>query len=190
MTATERSRQHRQRRWLVRRAVALSTDTIFLDVLSTGTGVMSNASTGDFAHDLMTAAKAINLGASSRPYLILPPDSAKPIALEHGPSGLLFPQMGVTGGTIQGIRVLVSDAATTDAYLIDASQIAAQSDLIVLQPGDHAAIQMDDNPTAGAKSLVSLWQNDLTGLRAERTFGVEVLRSTAVALITGMNVTV
>jgi valyl-tRNA synthetase len=32
----------------------------------------------------------------------------------------------------------------------------------------EASVQMDDAPSAGAQSLVSLWQNNLVGIRAER----------------------
>jgi hypothetical protein len=89
---------------------------------------------------------------------------------------------------IAGIRVVVSDAASDTATLLDASQVATESDVITLSEGTHASLQMDDNPTSGAQALVSLWQNNLVGLKAERTFGVELLRSEAVALITGISV--
>jgi hypothetical protein len=94
--------------------------------------------------------------------------------------------MTVTGGVIQGIKVVVSEAAMTGAVLLDASQIAAADDQIVLSEGQYASVEMDDSPTSGAQSLVSLWQNSMVGLKAVRYFGVEALRSTAVALITSV----
>jgi HK97 family phage major capsid protein len=176
----------------LRRAVALATDTIFLDVLSTGTGVASAASSGDFGHDLMIALDSIDLGASSRPYVVVSPNAAKKIALQHGPSGLLFPNMRWNGGNIGGVPVLVSDAAqtTTNAYVFDAQQVAGANETITLVPGDHATFQPSDNPTAGPAAVVSLWQNDLVGLKAERVFGCELLRSSAAAVISDMNTTV
>ena len=177
----------------LRRACALSTDRSFLATLAACTGVASNASTGlsttQFLADLDTALQAVSIGANSKLYLILPPNVCKTVALLRDTGGLLFPGMTVSGGVIQGVKVVVSDAAEDTGTLVDASQVATESDLITLAPADHASIQMDDDPTSGATTLVSLWQNNLTGLSAERWFGVEVLRSTAVALITGMGAT-
>jgi hypothetical protein len=42
---------------------------------------------------------------------------------------------------------------------------------------------MDDDPTSGEQTLISLWQNNLQALRAERYFGATVLRSTGIRLI-------
>jgi hypothetical protein len=136
---------------------------------------------------LEVAVRAISIGANSKLYLILPADVAKGVALLRTTTGALAcPDMTVGGGMIQGIRVVVSDAATTDAILVDASQVAVADDPITLTEATHATVQLSDNPTAGAHSQVSLWQNNLTGLKAERMFGVEVLRSTAVAVITSV----
>jgi HK97 family phage major capsid protein len=168
----------------LRRACALATDTAFLAALAGCTGVASSASTGtgaaQFLADLDTALQALTIGAASRLYLIVPPSFWKTLLLMRDNGGPIM-----SNGTIGGaIRVVASDAATDTATLVDASQVAAESDIITLSEGTHAALEMDDNPTSGATSFVSLWQNNLVGLKAERTFGVEVLRSTAVALIT------
>jgi hypothetical protein len=175
----------------LRRACAIATDDLFLSVLAEATGVASSASTGltaaAFIADLNTALQAISIGANSKVYLILPANVCKTVTLLRDTSGPLFPGMTVTGGTIQGIKVVVSDAAGDTGYLIDASQVATESDLVMLTSADHASIQASDTPTSGEQQLVSLWQNNLTGLRAERYFGVEVLRDTAVALIIDMD---
>jgi hypothetical protein len=162
-------------------------------VLANGTGVTSNPSLGltadAFAADLAIALEAVSVGANSKLYLILPPNVCKRVALLRGTGGFLYPQMTVSGGTIQGIKVVVSDATENVGYLVDASQVATENDLIELRSAEHAALQLDDNPTSGSTNLVSLWQNGAVGMRAERQFGVELLRSDAVALITGMTVT-
>jgi HK97 family phage major capsid protein len=178
----------------LRRAVAQAIDEIFLAILTTATSVATDASTGmtatQFIHDLDRAAQAISLGANSRVYLILPPDVCKQVALMRDTTGnLVFPQMTVTGGTIQGIRCLVSDSATTEAVLLDASQIAANQDTVVVGEMTHASVVVDDNPTSGAQSLVSLFQANKVGIRVEHFFNAEVLRSTAVAVITGFSPT-
>jgi HK97 family phage major capsid protein len=171
----------------LRRACALATDKAFLAAIGESTGVASNASSGYFNNDLVTALQSISLGANSRLYLILPPNICKDVALVRNAIGnLLYTQMTVGGGTIQGIKVIVSDASTDVAYLLDASQVAAENEIVNLAQADYASVEMDDNPTSGATSLVSLWQAGMTGMRAERWFGVELLRSDAVALITGL----
>ncbi len=168
----------------LRRACALASDTAFLAALAGCTGVASSASTGtsaaQFLADLDTALQAVTVGANSRLYLIVPPSFWKTIVLMRDNGGPVMSN-GLIGGVI---RVIASDAATDTATLVDATQVATESDIILLSEGTHASLQMDDNPTSGAQQLKSLWQNNLVGLRAERTFGVEVLRATAVALIT------
>jgi hypothetical protein len=99
----------------------------------------------------------------------------------------VFENMTISGGNIQGVKVVVSDAAGDVATLVDAAQVATEADLIILQEATHASVEMDDSPTGSATTLVSLWQNNQTGLRAERWFGVQLLRSTACALITGLS---
>jgi hypothetical protein len=93
--------------------------------------------------------------------------------------------MTVAGGNIAGIKVVVSDAAT-DAILFDASQIAANSETITIDASREATLQLDESPTSGASSLVSLWQSNLRAMRATRFFAAEVLRPEAVAVITGV----
>jgi HK97 family phage major capsid protein len=171
----------------LRRAVALATDAKFLAVLAASAGVTSNAASGIFSNDLFIALQAVKLGANSKPYLIVSPDVAKEVSVVRSAIGnFLFPSMTINGGTIQGLKVVTSDAAGNVATLVDAAQVASEADLITLQEATHASLQLDDNPTSGATQLVSLWQNNQTGLRAERWFGVELLRSSACALITGL----
>jgi Phage capsid family len=93
--------------------------------------------------------------------------------------------MTVSGGTIAGIKVVVSNAAT-DAILFDASQIAANSDTIVIDASSQASVQLDDNPSSGPAQMVSLFQSNMRAMRATRYFGAEVLRPEAVAVITGV----
>ena len=50
----------------------------------------------------------------------------------------------------------------------------------------EASLQMDDAPTAGAAQLVSLWQNNLIGFRAERTVNWARRRDNSVAYLTGV----
>jgi hypothetical protein len=88
-------------------------------------------------------------------------------------------------GKIGDITIAASDAATTTATLIDARQIATEIDTVTLDSSQQGAIETTDNPTSGDYHLISLFQNNLTALRAEVWFGAVAMRSTSVALTTG-----
>jgi HK97 family phage major capsid protein len=176
----------------LRRAVAKKSDEVFLQILSETTGIASIPSTGmdapSFVSDLASAIDQISFGAGANLYLVLPPATAKLVPFmqdaANGPVAL-FPDMGVLGGEISGIKVLVSDAAT-DAVLFDASQIAAASEIITIGVSNQADVQQDDAPASGPQNLVSLWQTNRLAMKAERYFGAEVLRPEAVCVITGV----
>jgi hypothetical protein len=174
----------------LRRAVATKSDETFLDILTQTTGIASAASTGmsaaQFAADLAGALDSISYGSDARLYLVLSPAAAKVVAFLRDANGTLYPDMSVTGNSsIAGIKVVVSSAAT-DAVLFDASQIAANSDTIVIEASSQASVQLNDSPSSGPQAMTSLWQSNMRAMRATRFFGVEVLRPEAVAVITGI----
>ena len=70
------------------------------------------------------------------------------------------------------------------ALLVDAQQVAAASETIQLSHTNQAIVQMDtapDSPPSAATNLVSLWQLNMTGLKAERFLGATKLTTTGVA---------
>jgi Phage capsid family len=180
------------------KAVGLATDAEFLRIISESTGIVSNPSTGlgttQFLNDLETALQAVEVdGPTPKLYLIVPMSVAKTIALlrdSTGPStSFTLPQMTVTGGTIQGIRVVVTSAATNDGILLDASSVAADGGVAITEVSNQSTIELEDNPTAGSHQLVSLWQNNLQLTRTERFFGAVVVRSDGIAVISDMATT-
>lgn len=69
-------------------------------------------------------------------------------------------------------------------FLMDASEIFMADDgETMLDVSREASLQMDDAPTAGAASLVSLWQNNMVGIRAERYIHWKRRRDAAVGVI-------
>jgi HK97 family phage major capsid protein len=86
----------------------------------------------------------------------------------------------LTAGRLMGYPVIVSNnvplrdqnaGGGTEGYitLVDASEIFMADDgETMLDVSREASLQMDTAPVAGAQSLVSLWQNNLVGIRAER----------------------
>ena len=99
-----------------------------------------------------------------------------------------FPGMSASGGTVKGINVVTSQAAGTNV-------IALQPDLILyaddggvqIDASREASLQMDSAPMTPADAtvvMVSLWQNNLVGLRAERFINWARANTNAVKYLT------
>jgi len=172
----------------LRQACGLASDRAFFDIVTEPTDTPSSPSTGmDLTHfiaDLDIALAAIKIDATSK---VASPDAVKIIARMTGSSGApAFPNMTISGGDINGIQVIPSNALADQMVLLDATGIAVDGATIALDSTEHAALEFADNPTAGSPRLVSLFQLGLRGLRAERWIAVKQLRSTAVAVITNV----
>jgi HK97 family phage major capsid protein len=89
--------------------------------------------------------------------------------LRNTDGSAVFPGFTVNGGTISGVSVIVSDAAGDDIIAVLAPYVLYADDGgVQVDVSREASIQMDSAPVDPAVSLVSLWQNNLVGLRAER----------------------
>jgi HK97 family phage major capsid protein len=108
----------------------------------------------------------------------------------------LFPQMTGEGGTLMGYPYIASEnipatgGSPADGYpLIFAKApeiMLADDGQTVIDASNQASINMDtapDSPPTGTTTLVSLWQMNLTGIRAERWINWLKRRSQAVAFI-------
>jgi len=134
---------------------------------------------------------AVTTNARSTLFLLMTSAIAKVLAVLHDSTGgAAFPTMGVNGGTIAGIQVVVSDGVPASTMLlVDAQQIAAASDTIQLSATSEAIVQLDtapDSPASGSSVMTSLWQANLTGIKAERVFGAQKLTGTGVGVLTGV----
>lgn len=107
-----------------------------------------------------------------------------------------FPTVTMNGGTLMGLPVIVSEYVPTASAgslvaLVNASDIyLGDEGGIDLSMSTEASLQMDnspDNPTTASTVLVSLWQRNLVGFRAERTINWARRRASAVAYLTGVN---
>lgn len=102
-----------------------------------------------------------------------------------------FPGIGINGGTFAGLPVITSEYIGTYVALVNAGDIyLADEGGISVDMSTEASLEMLDsgftqNQPTGA-SLVSLWQNNLVGLRAERTINWSRRRSSAVTYLTGV----
>ena len=103
-----------------------------------------------------------------------------------------FPNVGMTGGAFEGLPVIVSDYVDGIVVLANASDIYVADDGgITVDMSREASLEMSDAPSQDATdgtgaSLVSLWQTNSVGLRAERTINWARRRPSAVASLTGV----
>jgi hypothetical protein len=113
-----------------------------------------------------------------------------------------FPDVNMNGGTLQGMPVITTehvgynqDSPVENRWvaLVNASDIyLADEGGVDVAMSTEASLQMDDAPTMAsdaptATSVVSLWQTNSVGFRAERTINWLRRRSEAVALLTDVN---
>lgn len=112
-----------------------------------------------------------------------------------------FPDINMLGGTLEGIPVIVTEYATSDSngddiILMNAPDIwLADDGEVTIDASREASLQMLDNPTNDAANggnptattLVSLWQTNSIGLRAERFINWQKRRSVAVQMLNNAN---
>lgn len=106
-----------------------------------------------------------------------------------------FPGITMNGGTFQGLPVITSQYMPADSSggvvaLVNASDIyEADEGGIDMSMSTEASLQMDstpDNPSTASTVMVSLWQRNLVGFRAERTINWARRRASAVSYLTGV----
>jgi len=102
-----------------------------------------------------------------------------------------FPDLTIKGGSFYGLPVIVSNnvvgsGSPGDQFLILIDQnevLLADDGQMMIDVSTEASVQMNDAPSAGAQSLVSLWQNGLLGVKVDRWIYWTKRRSTAVQFI-------
>lgn len=183
----------------MKRAVSESLDEAFLDPDNAGVanemppsvtfGLTPVTSTGDPAADIAALVAAFG-GDFSAAYFITDPTTATQIALARDAGGsFAFPDAGPRGGSILGIPLLVSRGSPRDSSggqlaLIDPTGIAANVEGIRVETSGEASLQMRDDPTDPATTLVSLYQTNSVAWIAEAGANWDVQRAGSVALIT------
>ena len=175
----------------LRSAVATATDTVFLAELTSASGTPTVTGTSDAGADLAAAFALMSPHAASRFYIILSPALAASLAFTGSGGPPLFPDMSPSGGTIGGVAVVVSDGLSggspPDVLVVDASRILAADGGVRTSTARHATVEASDSPadpTVAGTVMISLWQRNLLGCRAERTFGFEKIGD-SVVVITG-----
>src|SRR5262245_49261247 len=89
---------------------------------------------------------------------------------------LLFPQMTPTGGTVQGMPVLVTAGMSQQIVAVAADGIAAALGVLELEASDQVTYQLDtapDSPPTASTVMVSAWQSNQTMIKVTRYWTVE-----------------
>jgi HK97 family phage major capsid protein len=95
---------------------------------------------------------------------------------------------GVLGSTpsLLGIPVLTTPNIGNDVVLVDQTQIMVADDgQTMIDTSTEASLQMDSAPATPPTPLVSLWQQNLLAIKAERFIYWMMRRDAAIVLITG-----
>jgi hypothetical protein len=159
------------------KAVIHEVDAEFLRTLLASVSAQATAG-GTFANfltDLAFLQGAVDVGPNSQQFLITSTAKALLIGKLQTASGAwAFPQVGAQGGPlINGITVLTSDVASTTNNMLLAvpDQIAIAADPLELRASTQSTINLSttpDSPTTASTVPVSLFQQGLIGLLAER----------------------
>ena len=100
----------------------------------------------------------------------------------------VFPDISIEGGDFKGIRIVTSQAAASLVIALQPQLILYADDGgVTIDASREASIQMDTAPASPADAttvLVSLWQHNLVGLRAERFVNWKRASANAVKYLT------
>lgn len=178
----------------LRRGVASVTDSTFLSLITNGvSATSSNGSTSvAILQDLAGALGSMTLGSTSRLFVIVNAQTASAWSTKTTSTGArAFDRMTPTGGEICGMACLVSDDLAANTFcVIDADQIVAATGSIDVAGSQAASLQMDtapDSPATASSTYVSLFQQGMAALKAERVFTAQRQRDTAVAVISNVS---
>jgi len=133
-------------------------------------------------------------------YWLMTPAQALKISLMKNTLGQrAFPGVGLNGGEFNGMPLITSNALNdaegsaggAPIVLIDAASIwLADDGEATIDVSTQASVQMDsapDNPTTASTVMVSLWQRNEIGIRAERYINWLKARAQAAQWIDGAN---
>jgi HK97 family phage prohead protease len=126
--------------------------------------------------------------------LVMSSSNARALGFAVNPLGQAeFPGMSVTGGSILGVPVIVSDYADDTVALISAGDVfLADEGGVAIDMSTEASLEMSSTPTQHAdgtpvgSAMVSLWQGNLIGFRAERTINWDNRRAVVAPYLTGV----
>jgi HK97 family phage major capsid protein/HK97 family phage prohead protease len=172
-------------------------------------GITPIASSGSSLNDVRADVEALfgafiadNMAPTSGVW-IMSATTALALSMMHNELGQTpqgFGNVTMNGGSFMGLPVIVSEHVTGDSsgsmlVLVNANDIMLADDgTVTIDASTQASLEMLDNPTGNAATgtattLVSLWQTNCIGLKAERFINWRRARDEAVQYISGVNYT-
>lgn len=166
-------------------------------ILNGVTGIASSGNTADDVRADIAALFGAFIAANNAPtsgVWIMQATTALALGMMVNPLGQFeFPGVSMTGGTLQGLLVIVSQHVPAGIVaLVNASDIyLADEGGITVDMSREASLQMDNAPTMNSTtptgtSVVSMFQTNSVAFRAEREVGWARRRADAVAYLTGV----
>jgi HK97 family phage major capsid protein len=142
---------------------------------------------------IMSLYAAANQGLQTAVWVMSPSQAIRLSMLRTNQDAPAFPGLTMSGGVWYGLPVIVTNAVAPsgspgDQQIILVNQndvFLADDGQMVIDASMEASLQMDDAPSTGAQSLVSLWQNGLMGLKVDRWIFWTKRRAQAVQYIDG-----
>jgi hypothetical protein len=177
----------------LRRALATQVDAQFINNMIVDITPAASAGTTPTSvrSDVEWLLRQVRLDANSKPYIVTTPTICETWSMMNNAGEPAFPDLGPLGGFLApGLPVLTSDITAGLVALINASAIAAASGDVILQELEEGMVEMNDAPTSppsASSALVSMWQMNWVGIRAERFFIGQKLRTDATAAIVNAN---
>jgi hypothetical protein len=163
-------------------------------------GIVPIPSSGSSADDVRADIRALFgafIAANNAPtdgVWIMSATTALALSLMQNPLGQAeFPGIGMNGGTFFGLAAIVSQyvpegfvvlANASDIYLADEGGIEVDMSTQASLEMDSAPVHNSDVPTPA--TLVSLWQTNSVGFRAERTINWMRRRENSVQVLSGV----
>jgi HK97 family phage major capsid protein len=159
-------------------------------------GVTPIASVGPLNDVVAIAAAfaAANLPLTGLTYIMSPTNALVLSMLRDSMGALAFPGMSPSGGNMNGLQVVVSGAAGTNIIgLIPSQVLYADDGGVTIDTSREASLQMSDapdDPVAATTVMVSLWQANLVGIRAEWFVSWLKANASAVKYVSGASFTI
>jgi HK97 family phage major capsid protein len=150
---------------------AAATTSPLADIL----GLIQHFATNNIAVDgvtfIMAAANALSLSFRTN--------------LDGSP---MFPGIGINGGSYRGLTFITSQAAGANVIALQPALVLYADDGgVTIDMSREASLQMDSAPMSPADATtvyISLWQNNMVGLRAERFVNWQKANANAVKYLT------
>jgi hypothetical protein len=141
--------------------------------------------------DLNALLALVNNGVFIAPYLVMKSSTARYLTKLRGTDGQrTFPDITVQGqSAIWGVPIIASDSTGPQIVLIESSDVLVADSGAVVDATFEAALQMNttpDDPSTATTVLVSLYQENLVGIRCLRYLNWAKARASSVAYISGV----